>query len=92
MGIVVVLVGLAVTSAALAALVPWLDGLADAERARNAADAAALAAVTGGRPAADAFARRHGAAVVGFVQQGDTVTVTVTYDDATAVARATNGP
>lgn len=92
MGIVVVLVGLSVTSAALTALVPWLDGLIDRERARNAADAAALAGVTGGRAAADALAARHGASLVAFVADGDTVTVTVVYDEAAAVARATDGP
>ncbi len=88
----VVLVSLAVTSAALAALVPWLDGLADAERARNAADAAALAGVIGGRAAAASLAVDHGAVLVSFVEHGQTVTVTVSYDDATAVARATDGP
>lgn len=92
MAIVVLFVALAVSSAALAALVPWLDGLADAERARNAADAAALAGVIGGRTAAVSLAADHGAVLVAFVEQGDSVTVTVSYDDATAVARATDGP
>jgi hypothetical protein len=87
-----VLVGLAVTSATVVALVPWLDGLIDRERARNAADAAALAGVTGGRDASATLAADNGGVLVSWKRDGAAVTVTVRVDDSRATARATNGP
>ncbi len=90
--VLTVLVGLAVTSAALAALVPWLDELGDRERARNAADAAALAGVTGGKPAATALAEANGGVLIAWRRDGSVVTVAVRVDDQVAEARATNGP
>jgi hypothetical protein len=63
----------------------------DAARARSAADAAALAAVEGGRPAASRLAARHGATVVSWQRHGAAVTVTVRVGDAVATARATGG-
>ena len=63
----------------------------DVARARTAADAAALAAVEGGRPAASRLAARHGATVVAWQRHGATVTVTVRVGDAMATARATGG-
>lgn len=61
----------------------------DAARARSAADAAALAGIRGGRPAADALAGRNGAALTSWQQVGDDVVVTVRVGGATATARAT---
>lgn len=61
-------------------------------RAQTAADAAALAAVTGGRPAADRLARANDASLVGFLRDGTDVVVTVDLDGVRARARATNAP
>jgi hypothetical protein len=65
--------------------------LVDAARARTAADASALAAVHGGRAAADALAARHDAAVIAWSQSGRDVVVTVRVGHAVATARATGG-
>ena len=66
----------------------------DRTRAQTAADAAALASVETGRPAAESIARRHGASVVTWSRGPGTheVTVTVRLGDTTATARATNAP
>ena len=64
----------------------------DGGRARSAADAAALAGVHGGRPAASRLAASNGAELVGWQQQGSTVVVRVRVGDAVAVAQATAGP
>ena len=64
----------------------------DAGRARTAADAAALAGVTGGPAAAGRLAAANGARVVAWSRSGATVTVTVAVGSATATAWATNGP
>ncbi len=66
----------------------------DRQRARTAADAAALAGVVGGRGAAIDLATRHGGALVGWeVGPGPgEVTVVVRLGGASAVARATDVP
>jgi hypothetical protein len=66
----------------------------DRQRARTAADAAALAGVVGGRGAAADLAARHGGALVRWeVGPGPgEVTVVVRLGDARAVARATDMP
>lgn len=87
-----VLVGLAFSSAAIAASVPLLDELRDRQRAQNAADAAALAGVGGGRDASAALARANGATLVAWERDGHAVAVTVAVDDSRARARATDGP
>ena len=63
----------------------------DAGRARAAADAAALAGVTGGPGAAATFAVRNGATLVRWRREGADVVVTVRVGDAVATARATGG-
>lgn len=63
----------------------------DAARARTAADAAALAAVTGGPAAAHRLAAANGAAVVDVEAVGRDVLVRVRVGDAVATARATGG-
>jgi hypothetical protein len=63
--------------------------LVDAARARTAADASALAAVHGGRAAADTLAARHDASVIGWSRAGRDVVVTVRVGHAVATARAT---
>ena len=64
----------------------------DRTRAQTAADAAALAALDGGRAAAIDLAQRHGATVTAWSRTGDEVTVVVRIGDTTATARATNAP
>lgn len=64
----------------------------DRTRAQTAADAAALAGVDGGQPAASRLAAHHGAVVIAWIERGDDVTVTVRLGDATATARATDAP
>ena len=64
----------------------------DAARARTAADAAALAGVSGGPAAAGRFAAANGAQVVAWSRSGGTVTVTVAVGSARATARATDDP
>ena len=61
-------------------------------QAQTAADAAALAATTGGRPAAERLASANGATLVSLVVTGDDVTVVVEIDGMLATARASNGP
>lgn len=63
------------------------------ERAQAAADAAALAGVVGGRPAAARLAARNGGNLVSFRSPDSlTVEVTVRVGDAVATARATRAP
>jgi hypothetical protein len=70
--------------------------LADRVRAQTAADAVALAALSGGRPLAAHVADRHGAVIVswrtGSSVEGDVVTVAVRVDGTTATASAAAGP
>jgi hypothetical protein len=88
--VVVTAVGLVVA----AALGDVGRAVVDRQRARTAADAAALAGVLGGRGAAVELARRHGGALVGWeVGPGPgEVTVVVRLGDARVVARATDSP
>jgi len=76
------------------ALVAFGGRLLDRARAQTAADAAALAATDGGRPAAELLARRHGATLVIFTQApwSSHVTVVVRVGQASATAAATNAP
>jgi len=61
-------------------------------RAQAAADAAALAGVSGGRSAAAALAAANGGSLVAFRELGDDVVVQVVVDGVSASARATDGP
>ena len=87
------LVAVVVVVAAGAALVLARLGaeVVDRARARTAADAAALAGVTGDRPAAEQVARADGATLERFVRVGDQVEVTVRVDSSRATARAAVG-
>jgi hypothetical protein len=93
-GQAVVLLLAVVVLAALAVIAVGLFGrrIVDHARAQTAADAAALAAVVGGRPAAERFAAGNGGRLIGFAQSGDEVTVTVEVGGERAAARATDGP
>jgi hypothetical protein len=64
----------------------------DRGRAQTAADAAALAATTGGRSAAGRLAATNGAELISYSEAGDVVTVIVEVDGVRATARATDGP
>jgi hypothetical protein len=62
------------------------------ERAQTAADAAALAGVSGGASEAAAIAVRNGGRLVRFEWRGDDVVVAVRVGDHTARARASRAP
>ncbi len=70
--------------------------MAQRSRAQNAADAAALAGVDGGRGSAEEVAARNGAALISFEHHRDTngviVTVVVTLGGEQAIARASTEP
>jgi predicted RND superfamily exporter protein len=88
----VMLVGVAFTAAVTLALLPVLTALIDHARAQNAADAAALAGVTGGAAASSAIAASNDATVVAWSRSGHDVTVTVQVGEQQATARATDEP
>ena len=88
----VVLIAFAITAAILLGLVPVLGDLSERQQARSAADAAALAGVTGGRAAAASLAATNDAVLVGWSRSGREVTVSVRVGDQTVTARATDGP
>lgn len=85
---------LAVAAMVLVALGSFVGVAVSAARARTAADAAALAGVTGGEPAAAAIAASHGGALVAWSTAGPLhardVRVTVRVGRATATAAASN--
>jgi len=90
--LLVMFVGVALTAAVTMALVPVLTALNERQQARSAADAAALAGVTGGRSAAAWFAAANDAHLLSWVEHGDEVVVTVRVGGQVATARATDGP
>lgn len=92
MTVLVVLVAFAITAAILFGLVPVLGDLSERQQARSAADAAALAGVTGGRAAAASLAAANDAVLVDWSRSGREVTVSVRVGDQTVTARATDGP
>ena len=75
-----------------AALVDVGATMIDRSRAQTAADAAALGAISGGRPTAAALAMRHGATLVSFEQGPERVSVVVRVGTATAAAAASDVP
>jgi hypothetical protein len=106
--LLVLLVALAVSGVAIVATVRVADVLVAADRARTAADAAALAGVLHGRGAADRVAAANGAVVVAWesvdVESSHgigavatdspsvEVIIEVRVGNALATARATNAP
>jgi hypothetical protein len=90
--VLVVMVVAALSASVLVALERIGGDLRDAQRARTAADAAALAGVHGGRPAAAGVAVANGGELVGWLDLDDTVTVDVRVGGAVARARATDAP
>ncbi len=90
---VVLLLAVVVLAAlAVVAVGSFSRRIIDRGRAHTAADAAALAAVVGGQPAAQRFAISNGGRLIGFARVGDAVIVTVEVGDERATARATDGP
>jgi len=94
LGATVLVVAVAVVLAALTAVATAELGVAmvHRQRAQLAADAAALAGLDGGRAAAVRLASLNGGRLVWYSQTGPTVTVEVRVAEASARARATNGP
>lgn len=64
----------------------------DRGRAQTAADAAALAATRGGRPAAERLATSNGGRLISFSESADAVVVVVEVAGERASAQATDGP
>jgi hypothetical protein len=93
-GQAVVLLLAVVVLAALSAVAVGLFGqrVIDRGRAQTAADAAALAATTGGRLAAQRLAGANGGVLVSYREDGDVVVVVVEIGGQRAVARASDGP
>jgi len=92
MAVFTMLVGVAITASMVLAMLPWFESSIDRQRAQNAADAAALAGVTGGPAAGERLARANGGVIVSWSQDGTAVTVTVRVGERTASARATGEP
>ena len=90
--VLTVLLGLAMVGGTTLALLPLLGDLNERQHAHSAADAAALAGVTGGHAAAAGVAAANGAALVGWARDGRRVTVTVQVGDQQVTARATDEP
>ena len=89
-GAVTVLLGAAIVIVAYLVLQETKLSVAAADRARaqTAADAAALGGVVDGEEEAADLARRNGATLLSFVDEGDQVQVWVGVRDAVATARA----
>ena len=90
--VVLLLVVVAMAALAVVAVGQFGQRLVVHGRAQIAADAAALAATSGGRPAAARLAARNGAVLTSYSEAGGAVTVIVQIDGQEAVARATDGP
>jgi len=92
--LLVLIVSTALCVALATAMVGFGGQLVDRTRAQTAADAAALASLTGGSGAAQMLAQRHGATLVEFTRGPgvNQVRVVVRLDDVTATAAATDAP
>lgn len=92
MVVLVVFVGLGITTGVTLGLSPVLVDLIDRQRAQSAADAAALAGVSGGRAASWSIAAANDAMLVEWSRDGQQVSVRVEVGDQRASARATDEP
>lgn len=94
--VALVVVLCAVVASVVVALSTMGTSIIDRTRAQTAADAVALASLVGGRPFGLELAERHGATVESWTlldtADGRVVRVVVRLGDATAAARATDGP
>lgn len=86
------IVAVAIVAAVLLAFLPVMVDLTARQRAQTAADAAALAGVTGGESASAELASANGAVLVRWGRDGRDVTVTVELGEVSATARATDAP
>lgn len=93
---VLLLALIALTAVMIAATARFAGRVVARERAQAAADAAALAAIDGGRAAASRLAAANEGTLIAFAQTGEdaqlTVQVTVRVDGEVATARATRAP
>jgi hypothetical protein len=90
---VVLLLAVVVMAAlSLIAVGGFATRVVDHDRAQTAADAAALAATRGGRPAAERLATSNGGRLISFSESADAVVVVVEIAGERAAARATDGP
>ena len=91
-----VLISIAFIASAAVAMISVGKHIAKRGSAQTAADAAALAGVDGGQPAAADIASRNGAVLVSFTRRigsdGYVVTVAVSIGDEQAVAQASSEP
>jgi len=92
--LLVLIVATALCVSSATAMAGFGAHLIDRARAQTAADAAALASLTGGSSAAHTLAQRHGATLVEFSRGPDVgqVSVVVRLGDVTATAAATDAP
>jgi|SRR6185295_777155 len=90
--VVLLLVVVVMAALAIVAVGAFAQRIAARGHAQAAADAAALAAVVGGRPAAQRLASLNGASLRAFMEDGGDITVVVEVDGISATARATAGP
>ena len=90
--VLVMFVAVGFTTIVMIALLPVLDDLIDRQQARSAADAAALAGVTGGSVASATMASENGGLLLTWSSDGRRVTVRVRVGDQVATARATDEP
>ena len=90
--VVLLLAVVAMAASAVVAVGVFSQRLVERGQAQTAADAAALAAVVGGRPAAVRLADDNGGRLIDFDQRGAVVTVVVDVAGEQATARATDGP
>ncbi len=95
-GVILMMAAVAVVATMIVAIGVVGQRLVDHQRAQAAADAAALAGVINGEPAARRVAAANGATVLKYRSHGTanarTVTVTAAVAGQQATARATNGP
>jgi len=89
---VLLIVVIVITTLAAIGVADLGGRLVDHGRARTAADAAALAATTGGLEAARRLAASNGGRLVAYREVGDVVEVTVEVGGVVVTARATDGP
>src|SRR6476646_10249961 len=90
--VVLLLAVVVVAALAVVGIGQFSARIVDRGRAQTAADAAALAATSGGRPAAVRLASANGAILIGYAEDADAVTVVVELHGETAQARARDGP
>lgn len=90
--VVLLLAAVVLTALSAVAVGMFAVRVLDRGSAQTAADAAALAATSGGRSAAERLASANGGTLISYHEDGDTVVVIVEVAGERATARATDGP